>query len=450
MHLVVDTLYLLGIVLASPWLLYRLVRTRGWREIAGRFRPGAAPAGAVWFHGSSVGEVSLIRPLIRELAAARPELPVVVSSHTATGFHSASRAYPEHTVLRFPFDFSGLQRRLMRRLQPKLVVVVESDLWPNQLLAAERQGVPVAIVNAKLSERSARWHRVTGIVPRAMRKVALVAAQTEAHAERFRRLGVAPGRVVVTGNMKYDLTADDGDPDFRRALRRRLGFAPDDVVVIGGSLHPGEDDDLLAACAAVTNGPAPVGLVIVPRYPDQAGSVLRHAREAGFAAVSKSELDRDPGRMLAAREVLVVDTLGELRRLYAAADIALVGGSLYYRGANKGGHNLMEPAILGLPVLFGPHNFSFRETVADLLDADAGVLVRDRAELVRAIAALVDSPGRRRDLGRRARRVVLERQGASARNLALILSLLESAAPCSANLETAQSPHQPQGHALNE
>jgi len=450
MYLVVDILYLLGFVLASPWLLYRFVRTRGWQSFADRFRMPEAPTGAVWFHGASVGEVSLIRPLVRLLEERRPGLPIVITSHTETGVRSARLAYPGHSVFRFPFDFSWIQRRLMRSLRPDLVVVIESDLWPNHLLAAARDRVPIAVINAKLSERSTRLHRWSRLIPRALRGVALVAAQTEAHAARFERLGVPADRVVVTGNMKYDLTADDSDPDVRLRLRQALGFGAEEIVIIGGSLHPGEDKDVIAAFESTQRENLPTRLVIVPRYPDQAGEVVRNARSRGIQAVTRSELNRRESGALDTAEALVVDTLGELRQLYAAADIAFVGGSLYYRGANKGGHNLMEPAILGLPVVFGPHNFSFRETVADLLSAGAGVMVRDRAELTAVIDGLVRKRSRRNHLGQSARQVVLDGQGASQRNLELLLPLIDTERGCSANRQQAQSRHQPQGQVLNE
>ena len=425
MRFVLDLLYLLGLVLASPWLIYRLIRSSGWRDLPARLGLVNPPAGAVWLHGSSVGEVRLIEPLIRLLA--RDDQPLVISSHTATGVRSARLSYPEQFVFRFPLDLSFIQRRLMSRLKPRLIIIVESDLWPNQLLAAARYGINVVVVNAKVSERSFRLHRWSRIVPRALRQVALVAAQTEAHAERFRMLGVPPERIAVTGNMKYDLTTDPIDATRRTALRQQLGFDADACVIIGGSLHPREDEDLLAAYAQMRGRAQATRLVIVPRYPDQAPAIMQNVVRAGLLAVTKREIDEDPGRSIGQGAVIVVDTLGELRACYAAADIAFVGGSLYFRGSNKGGHNLMEPAILGLPVIFGPHNFSFRETVADLLAAEAGVMVRNRGELSSAIAELVDSATKRSEMGQRARRVVIDGQGASGRNLELIRPMLDEA-----------------------
>ena len=367
-----------------------------------------------------------------------------------TGVSSAQREYPGQFVFRFPLDLSFVQRRLLAKLDPRLIVIVESDLWPNQLLAANRRGVPVAVVNAKLSDRSFRLHRWSRIVPRALQGVELVAAQTAEHGARFQGLGVQTERIAVTGNMKYDLTADPIESADRSALRQKLGYPDDACVIIGGSLHPGEDADLLAAFADVLAENRSVRLIVVPRYPESAGDVMQRVGRAGFSPVARSAIDEDVDRTSGADDVVVVDTIGELRRFYAAADIAFVGGSLYYRGSNKGGHNLMEPAILGLPVLFGPHNFSFRETVTDLLAADAGILVGDRDDLAAALARLVTSTQARQDMGRRARQVVLDGRGASERNFELLLPLLEAAAGCSPNPQQAKCRHQPQTQAVNE
>lgn len=448
MRFVLDLIYLTGLVCTSPWIVLRAVRTGGWRDVRTRLGFIDAPSRPIWLHGSSVGEVRLLEPLIRQLDS--EGFPLVVSSHTTTGVEAARRSYPGHAVFRFPFDFSFVQRRLMARLDPRLVVIVESDLWPNHLLAAERLGVPVAVVNAKLSERSFRLHRWSRLIPRALRSVAVVAAQTRVHADRFVALGTPETRIHVTGNMKYDLTEDQDGARQRTELRRRLGFSDDACVVIGGSLHPREDEDLAAAFSSLADASRKTRLIIVPRYPDQAPVVIQNLARRGYSAVSRSELDADPDRTVGGDEVVVVDTLGELRRFYAASDIAFVGGSLYFRGSNKGGHNLMEPAVLGLPVIFGPHNFSFRETVADLLAAGGGIEVRDRGELASALAGLVGSEEKRAETGRRARQVIEAGRGASERNHELLMAALGSEAGCSSHAQQAQCRHPHHTQAVNE
>lgn len=448
MRYVLDLLYLTGYLLASPWLLRRGLRRRA--EARGASTSRELPRHAVWLHGASVGEVTLLRPLIEMLERDRPGLPIVISAHTDTGVEAARKAYPAHAVFRLPADLSLVQGSLVERLNPLVLVVVESDLWPNQLLACERAGVPIAVINAKLSERSFRRHRLSRFVPRALTTVSFVAAQSAEHADRFAGLGVPRDRITVTGNMKYDLTSDELDAEARSQFRSELGFGDEDVVIVGGSLHLPEDEDLLAvtrhlaALPSQADAPMPkVRLIIVPRYPEQAAEVIANARRAGFETLGWSEYSTHGGGQLPQGAVLVVDVVGELRRFYGVADIAFVGGSLYYRGANKGGHNLMEPAILGLPVVFGPHNYSFRETVADLLEDKAAMLVKDRAELQRDISSLAHFRDRRVGLGRRARQIILNGQGSSARNLELLGALLDGASlSCSAPAQDAQCRHQ--------
>lgn len=421
MRLLLDFAYSLGLAIASPWVLYRLVRSGGWRDLPARLgaRLGEPVEGSIWLHGSSAGEVSLLRPLVETLERERPGVPIIVSAYTATGLAAARKAFPRHRVILFPLDLSFVVRRFMRRFDPRLVVIVESEYWPNFLLAARRRCVPVAVLNGKISARSFRAYRRSVVVPRVLRGLELIAVQNEEHAERLRRLGVDAERIHVTGNMKYDLAAAGEGAAARAAARRQLRYGDDCLVVIGGSLHPGEPEALIDAFAGARRG-RDAALVLVPRYPADADAVAARVAESGLAAVKKTDIDAGRAEPPGADGVLVVDTIGELGRLYAAADIAFVGGSLHFRGSNKGGHNLMEPAILGVPVLFGPYNFSFKETVDDLLARDAGILVRDADELRHALDSLLEDPERRRSVGERARRVVLDGQGATARNFALL------------------------------
>jgi 3-deoxy-D-manno-octulosonic-acid transferase len=383
----------------------------------------------LWLHGSSVGEVGLLKPLIALLEREMPQIPLVISSHTQTGVTAALAAYPQHRVVVFPLDLSFVVRRFLRRLKPRLVIIVESELWPNFLLVTRRRGIPAVVVNGRMSAKSFDIYRRTHLIARAIRAFRILAVQSEEHAARFRALGVPAEAIRVTGNMKYDLAVPPVNDARRRDLRDAFGYTPDDVLVIGGSLHAGEDKALLQAFRAL---PADTlsALMLVPRYPADADAVAQNVLETDLTPVLKSDVDsgtrRPPGR----GGVLVVDTVGELGGLYAAADIAFVGGSLYYRGANKGGHNLMEPAAHGLPVLFGMYNFSFKDTVEDLLAARAGVLVRNVAELTDALARVVSDRVEREAIGVRARAVVLRGRGATASNYALIAELLDACEPC--------------------
>jgi 3-deoxy-D-manno-octulosonic-acid transferase len=429
MSVALDLFYVVAMVLASPWLVYRVTATRGWGLALGRFGVGLESQGreCIWLHGSSVGEVSLLRPLVA-LLERETDLELVISSYTPTGVAAARAAYPRHRVVVFPIDLSFVVRRFLKRLKPRLVIIVESELWPNFLLVTRRLGISTAVVNGKMSEKSFTLHSRTGLVARALRGVNILAVQTEEHARRFRALGVPDEAVHVTGNMKYDLATPRDEADVRAKLRAELGYGGDEIVLIGGSLHRGEDLVLLDAWAALGREGVRSRLNIVPRYPADAEETARHVRDAGGEPVLKSALDRGAAAF-GPNSVLVVDTIGQLTRLYSAADIAFVGGSLFFRGANKGGHNLMEPAIRGLPVLFGPYNFSFKETVDALLEAHGGVLVRDGQELRAALATLLTDAAARARMGRAAREVVLQGQGATARNHALVATLLERREP---------------------
>lgn len=424
-----DFAYLVAGVVLSPRLFYQLVK--GDREtLAMRCgaRLGAPLEGSVWLHGSSVGEVSVLKPLVALLERDVPSAPLVISAFTKTGLAAARKHFPRHRVVPLPFDLSFVVRRALAHFDPRLVIIAESEYWPNFIAAAHARGAAVAVVNGKMSEKSHRSHARFGVVPRALRTIDLLAVQTEEHAARLRSLGVAAQRIAVTGNMKYDLTAAPPDPAAGRELRRTLGYADDDVVIIGGSLHEREDEALLDAYREALRANERAALIIVPRYPEAARAVEEHALARGFKPVLKSAVDRGASAPPGRGGVLVVDTLGELGRLYAVADIAFVGGSLYFRGANKGGHNLMEPAILAVPVLFGPHNFSFKETVEDLLAANAGRLVKDAPALAAAVRELVTDAQLRHELGLRAQRVVRAGQGATARNYSLLRKLLDDPA----------------------
>ena len=426
MGLILDFGYLLGVLAGMPWFLYRITVRGDWRSIPRRLGFGQPPParGSIWLHGSSAGEISLLRPLIRRLTADYPAAPVVISAYSSTGFAAAQKNYPDALVIFFPLDLSFIVRRFLRRYDPRLVVIVESDFWPNFLRSAHARGIPVTVVNGKMSERTCRIHARTRLVPRLLRRVPLIAVQSDAHTSRFLRLGVSEARVAVTGNMKYDLSVTDGPPWAK--LRRDLNYTPQDVVIIGGSLRDGENR-LMADCyRALAQGRPGIGLIMVPRYPMDTARIQSDLEARALTVIRKSEIDAGRTSAPGCGGVLLVDTVGELRTLYGVADIAYVGGSLFARGSNRGGHNVIEPAMQGIPVLFGPHHFSFRDTVDDLLAAEAGVQVRDAGELREALERLLTDEQRRRRMGHRAREVILRRQGATGRNYELLAPWLEA------------------------
>lgn len=427
--LILDLAYFVALIVASPWWLAMALVRPGFRAgMLRRFRPPRitiAGSGSIWLHGSSAGEIDLLRPLVAQLENQRDDFDIVISAFAYSGFVQAKKIFPQHHVIYFPAEFSPISRYLFSRLRPLMVVLVESEFWPNFIATAHSCDIPVAVINGKMSEKSCRLHQRTRLVPWALRKVSLFAVQTEAHAERFARLGIDRQRIRVTGNMKYDLSdAGDGSA-LREELRARHGIEAGQKVWIGGSLHDGEDEAVALVHRRLVDAGHDLRLVIAPRYVADAAEAQSVLARHGLRGVQKSV--HANAKLDDANDVLLLDTIGDLKRYYAMADLAYVGGSLTYRGSNKGGHNLMEPAILGVVPLFGPYNFSFAETVSDLLDNGAGVLVRDTDSLAEAMEMLLDNPDHSAKMGVSARNVILGNRGATEKNYSLLLSLLPAA-----------------------
>jgi 3-deoxy-D-manno-octulosonic-acid transferase len=427
--ILLDFIYLLAALLASPWIAYRLIAKGDWRGLSARFGVGLGSPlrQSIWLHGSSAGEVALLVPLVRLLDEGAVSSPIVVSAYSATGIAAARKTFPTRRVVVFPFDLSFVVDRVLKRVDPAVIVIVESEFWPNFLLAAARRGVPVVVVNGKVSARSSRLYSHTRLIPRLLSQLRLLAVQSDEYARRMSELGVPEGRIRVTGNMKFDLVHEPEDSERSRLQRALLGYRPDSIVVIGGSVHENEDAALVDAIRALAAGREDIGLVLVPRYPRDAGRVEQLVAAAGLMAVRKTAIDRGECTPPGTSGVLLVDTVGELRQLYGIADVAYVGGSLFYRGSNRGGHNLMEPAVQGVPVVFGPYHESFKDAAAELIDAGGGFEVRDATELLATLRRLVDDEDLRSSCGQRAAGVIAARQGATEANFELLIDVLARA-----------------------
>jgi len=384
---------------------------RRWRERLGFFPP--LPSGCLWVHAVSLGETRAALPLIRALLERYPDLPLLVTTTTLTGSRQVREALGERVLHVYaPYDLPGAVRRFLRQTRPRLAVIMETELWPNLLRQCAVAGIPTMIANARLSERSARGYaRIRRLTASMLRDVTLIAAQAEADADRFRALG-AP-RVAVTGNLKYDLSLPDDLPERGWQLRREL-LGEERRVWIAASTHAGEDEPILAALALLRPRWPELLLLLVPRHPERFDGVAALCRQQGCKLVRRSEQ-----RACAPdTAVFLGDTMGELLLFYAAADLAFVGGSL----VDTGGHNVLEPALLGLPVLFGPHMFNFTEASQRLLEAEAAWQVTDAAALATAVDRLLADPELRRTIGQRGRAVVERHRGA----LAALLRCIET------------------------
>lgn len=414
------------IYLVLPLVLLRLYwrgrrdrdHRRRWGERLG-FIPSLPPCGCLWVHAVSVGETRAALPLIRALQARYPETPLLVTTTTLTGSRQVREALGAHVYHAYaPYDLPGAVRRFLQRSRPRLAVIMETELWPNVLHHCAVGDVPVLVANARLSERSARGYaRLGRLIVAMLREVTLIAAQAEADAARFRALG-AP-RVQVIGNLKYDLTLPDELAAQGRALRQEL-LGANRWVWIAASTHAGEDEQILTAFATIRRRRPDLLLLLVPRHPERFDGVAALGRQHGFKVVRRSERQScSPDTA-----VFLGDSMGELLLFYAAADIAFVGGSL----VPTGGHNVLEPALLGLPVLFGPHMFNFTEAGQRLLAAQAAWQVNDAAALAAIVDRLLADPRLQRAAGQRGRDTVERHRGALAALMGHIERLLSNTA----------------------
>ena len=417
-HRALRGLYSLAIRLALPFSLYYLI-WRGlrqseyfarWSERFALYR-GERLRDCLWIHAVSVGEVNAAVPLLAALRARYPEQALLVTTTTPTGSARVRALWGDsvkHVYL--PYDLPGAVRNFIEHFQPRLALVMETEIWPNLFAELQRRGVPVIIANARLSERSLKGYSpFAPLVRITMATVDCVAAQSEADAARYRKLGARDSSVAVTGNLKYDLPLPEGIVEQAKKWRTSWRDRP---VWIAASTHPEEEAVMMDAHRAVLAGYPQALLLWAPRHPDRFAAVASNCIRSGFRVRLRS-VDRLPA---SDTEVFVIDSLGELMAFYAASDVAFVGGSLQ----EVGGHNLLEPAALGVPALVGPHTFNFQEITDLLIGTSAVQRVSDAQSLGMLICQLFQHPderGRRGDAGRL--RIAAER-GALARTMDLI------------------------------
>ncbi|NIN72244.1 MAG: hypothetical protein GTO46_10075 [Gemmatimonadetes bacterium] len=412
-----DLLYAGAALLGSPVLGFNLLRTGKWRtDWQGRFgkRPALPrdPRPTVLIHGVSVGEISATRELVRRLTREdAPPMRLAISATTNTGIERARRLYgSDHTVVRFPFDFSLMVRRFLDAINPDLIVLVELEVWPNLAQECQRREIPLCVINGRLSDSSYRNYRfVAPLVRPIFRTLAAAAVQTEVYAERFTDLGVPAERVTVTDNMKWDTARiADGVPGADE-LALAMGIDRSKPLVVAGSTGPGEEELLVAT------RPPGVQLLIVPRKPERFESVARQVD----GIVLRTEHPDGAKRAVNGTELFLLDTMGELAKAYSLADVAVVGRSLKPRG----GSDPIEPIALGKPTIIGPHHKNFADVVAAFREA-GGIAVSDTP--MAAATELLSAPGRAREMAERGREVIRARQGATERHAELVYRLLRS------------------------
>jgi 3-deoxy-D-manno-octulosonic-acid transferase len=405
-----------GLLAASPMLAARLARGRYRRIAAARLGLGSAwlpPArpGSLWVHALSVGEVRSALPLLKGLGARFPQRPLAFSVATAQGLEVAREALagrPEVALFMRPLDLPWAVERLLDRLQPALFCLVEGDIWPNWQWALARRGVPRLLVNSRISPRTFRgYQRLAPVARELFRGFDRVLAQTQVDHDRLLAVGVEPKRLRVAGNLKFDSAPPQLEPEARLALATELGLAGR-LVLAAGSTHPGEEEPCLEAFAGLRQAHPGLALLLAPRDVTRGKAVARLAAERGLSAACLSQGTPTPGA-----QVVVLDVLGRLAQAYALAVAAFVGGSF----VAVGGHNLLEPAAQGVPVLFGPRTHNFQEMAQGLEQAGGGQRLAEGRDLAGAWAALLAEPAKAQAMGRAALEFCQAHRGALERAL---------------------------------
>jgi 3-deoxy-D-manno-octulosonic-acid transferase len=412
-------LYSVLLYLIAPFA-WAATAWRGWHDRAYRERLGERFgltrlrfSECIWVHAVSVGEVQAAIPVVKALQSRYANVPIVVTTATPTGAQRVKAAFGDqvhHCYL--PYDLPGSVGRFIRRIAPRFGVVMETEIWPNLYSLCRSRRIPLMIASARLSEKSVRRYRSLPLFARALQDVA-IAAQSERDAERFRAIGVPEDQIRVTGNVKFDLQIAPDLPTKAERLRaEQIGARP---VWVAASTHGGEEEIVLDAHRSVLAKHPDALLVLVPRHPQRFEEVrsLLASRSIRFATRSRNE----PAS--AQIEVLFVDTLGELMQFYAVGDVAFVAGSL----VPIGGHNLLEPAALGRPILMGPHNFNAPDIARSLIEAGAAIIVEDAGELATQVSHLLSDPSKQARMGESGRGVVEANRGAVARVMGMVEEL---------------------------
>jgi len=431
MYLTYSFLFTLGALLTAPYYLWKRrseLAGKLWRERFGLLPESfqQEKRGAVWVHAVSVGETLAVVRLVRDLHALFPDRKIFLSSVTPAGRAAGETRLPSVSGRFYlPMDWRGAVGSALKRIKPSLLVIVETELWPNLLRASHEFGARIILINARLSTRSFRRYRLLRpLMRRVLEHVDVVCAQTEADAERFRHLGALSERVALSGNLKFD-SEPPRFAAFPRHLERAVAHTKRGPIMIAASTMPGEEPILLDAWSKVHAQYPKALFILAPRHPARFDEVAQILARSGFSYTRRSLLaspEPEFSSQLAAPDILLLDSIGELAAILELADVVFMGGSL----VPTGGHNILEAAYWARPVVFGPHMENFQDIAQLFLEAEACVQVRDGKELVESVLNLFGDRAASRQLGERGKRLLERETGATARVLEQIQRLLEA------------------------
>jgi 3-deoxy-D-manno-octulosonic-acid transferase len=413
--------YTFIIYLFVPFVLLRLYwlgfknpayRSR-WKERFGFFSWDSTEKPILWIHAVSVGEVNAAKPIISSLLGKYPHYQILVTTVTPTGAYTVEQHFADDIKhLYLPYDLPFSVKYFIEKVKPSVLITMETEIWPNLYQACQKSEIPILIVNARLSEKSSKgYHLVSGLMKQTLMKVDVIAAQTESDAERFISFGADREKVIVTGNLKFDITVAHSISEQAESLKRY--FSVNRPVWIAASTQEGEEEIVLSAHQAILKEHPQAILILAPRHPDRVNKVAALCDALNMKYIKRTENRRFPPEC----SIYILDTLGELQLHYAASQVAFVGGSL----VNTGGQNMMEPASLALPVISGKHTYNFTEVTQLLIENDALVIVSNAHELANEINEMLSDANRRHNMGENGREVIESNRG----NIKRLMEIIE-------------------------
>ena len=440
MTVFIDIAYLIALIAISPVAIYKMLRhgryRAGWANRFGQISRKRPDKKCIWIHAVSVGEVNATTTLIRELESKFPDYEIVLSTTTDTGFARANALFANRlSVFYFPMDFSLTMKRAFARINPAMCLLIELEVWPNLVRIAKQSGIPVIVVNGRLSKRSLRrYNLIKAVTRKVFGNLTLALAQSEEYAERFRELGMPAEKVIVTGSVKYDTAQVTDKVDGADVLATQLGLKNDRLWVAGAT---GNDEELIILDVyrrlIEQKQLADLRLAIVPRKPERFDEVANLIEQAGFGLIRYSEIKKKTTESTEDTEkkiinhkssiinVILGDTMGDLRKFYSLAAVIFVGRSL----VPMGGSDMIEAAALGKCTIFGPHAFNFKQAVDDLLKANGAILVKDADELFNAMKKCLTDADYASRIAQNGRQIIRENQGATARTISNISKMLK-------------------------
>jgi 3-deoxy-D-manno-octulosonic-acid transferase len=431
MNVLVDFVYLLALILISPVAIYRMLRygryRAGWGNRFGRISRKYPDKKCIWIHAVSVGEVNATTTLVKELEKKLTDYEIVISTTTDTGFARANELFGNRlSVFYFPMDFSRTMQRAFENIRPSICLLMELEVWPNLVRIARQSGIPVVVINGRLSERSfKRYNLIKAVTKKVFGNLSLALAQSEEYAERFRQLGMPAEKVLVTGSVKYDTAKVADKVDGADVLAAQLGLKNERLWVAGATGNDEEQIILDVYRQLIEQKQfAYLRLAIVPRKPERFNEVADLIKQAGFGLIRYGELKNGKLRIeneeLRNNKVILGDTMGDLRKFYSLATVIFVGRSL----VPMGGSDMMEAAALGKCTIFGPYAFNFKQAVEDLLKANGAILVKNQNELFDAMTKCLTDADYSSRIARNGREIIRKNQGATARTIAQITKLI--------------------------